>query len=150
MRLSISTIVDLDYLSVKQQFDASLLKKLSPPFPKVSILRFDGIRAPDQVVMELDFLFFKQRWEGKIVEDFLDENEFRFVDVGVKLPFFLKEWQHTHRLINQGNRTLIKDEIQYKSGNKIFTVLLYPVMVLQFLYRKPIYKRLLSRKRKLA
>jgi ligand-binding SRPBCC domain-containing protein len=150
MRLSISTIVDLDYLSVKQQFDASLLKKLSPPFPKVTILRFDGIRKSDEVAMELDFLFFKQRWEGKIIEDFLDEQEFRFVDVGVKLPFFLTEWQHTHRLVNKGGRTLIRDEVRYESGSRVFSVLLYPVMLLQFLYRKPIYKRLLSRKRKLA
>jgi len=141
-----STLVDQDFLSVKEQFNAELLKSLSPPFPKVTIRRFDGIHTGDKVSMELDFVFFKQQWDGDIIDDRQTDQEFYFIDIGTKLPFFLKTWQHRHRLINKGEQTLIVDEIDYQSNNKLMTILFYPAMVLQFLYRKPIYKRIFAKK----
>jgi len=147
MKISISTLVDQDFLSVKKEFNANLLKTLSPPFPKVTIMRFDGIETSDEVGMELDFLFFKQTWDGEIIDHLQTENEFYFVDRGTMLPFFLKSWQHKHRLINKGEQTLIVDEINYRSINRVMTVLLYPVMIGQFLYRKPIYKKFFSKKK---
>jgi len=150
MKISISTLVDQDFLLVKNQFNSQLLKTLSPPFPKVTIKRFDGISTSDLVSMELDFIFFKQIWDGEIIDHRHTEEEFYFIDKGTKLPFFLSSWQHKHRLINKGDQTLIVDEIEYKSSNKLMTLVLYPVMIGQFLYRKPIYKRFFSKKKVLS
>jgi ligand-binding SRPBCC domain-containing protein len=150
MKISIATLVDQDFLSVKKAFNAHLLKTLSPPFPKVTIKRFDGISTSDEVSMELDFIFFKQTWDGEIIDHRQTDQEFYFVDIGTKLPFFLKSWQHKHRLINKGNQTLIVDEINYRSINRVMTLLFYPVMIGQFLYRKPIYKKFFAKKNKSA
>jgi len=147
MKISISTLVDQDFISVKKEFNANLLKRLSPPFPKVTIKRFDGISTSDLVSMELDFLFFKQTWDGEIIDHRQSDDEFYFIDKGTRLPFFLKTWQHKHRLIYRGDQTLIVDEIEYTSSNRLMTLVLYPVMIGQFLYRKPIYKRFFSKKR---
>lgn len=146
MKISISTLVDQDFLSVKKEFNAQLLKTLSPPFPLVTIKKFGGISTSDEVSMELDFLFFKQTWDGVIIDHKQTDEEFYFIDKGTKLPFFLKNWQHKHRLINKGLQTLIIDEIDYTSSNKLTTLLLYPIMIGQFLYRKPIYKRYFGKK----
>ena len=146
MKISVSTLVDQDFISVKKEFNAQLLKRLSPPFPKVTIKKFDGISTSDLVSMELDFLFFKQTWDGEIIDHRHSDDEFYFIDKGIRLPFFLKSWQHKHRLINKGEQTLIVDEIDYRSSNRLLTILFYPVMLGQFWYRKPIYKRYFSKK----
>jgi ligand-binding SRPBCC domain-containing protein len=142
MKINIETKVDQNYLAVKEGFDETLFTKLSPPFPPVKLLRFDGSKKGDIVSLELNFLLFKQKWTSEIIEDNTTSKEFYFVDKGVQLPFFLKEWQHRHRLIKVGDNTVIRDEITYKGAFGIFTVLLYPALYLQFLYRKPIYKKI--------
>lgn len=142
MKINIETKVDLDYLTVKEGFNETLFTKLSPPFPPVKLLRFDGSKKGDIVSLELNFLLFRQKWTSEIIEDKTTSKEFYFVDKGVQLPFFLKEWHHKHRLVKEGDNTLIRDEISYTGGNGIFTVLLYPALYLQFLYRKPIYKKI--------
>lgn len=146
MKINLSTPVEQDYLSVKDGFNESLFKKLSPPFPPVKLLRFDGSSKGDLVILELNFIFFKQKWESEITEDNTDSNEFYFIDEGVKLPFFLGKWKHKHRIIKSESGTEIKDEIEYKGPNKLMTVLLYPALYLQFLYRKPIYKKIFKLK----
>jgi ligand-binding SRPBCC domain-containing protein len=142
MKINIETQVQQDYLKVKEGFNETLFTKLSPPFPPVKLLRFDGSKKGDFVSLELNFLFFKQKWTSEITEDKTTEQEFYFIDEGVELPFFLKEWQHKHRIINSGEGCIIRDEITYKSGFSLLTLLLYPALYIQFLYRKPIYKKL--------
>jgi ligand-binding SRPBCC domain-containing protein len=142
MKINIETQVQQDYLKVKEGFNETLFTKLSPPFPPVKLLRFDGSKKGDFVSLELNFLFFKQKWISEITEDKTTEQEFYFIDEGVELPFFLKEWQHKHRIINSGEGCIIRDEITYKSGFSLLTLLLYPALYIQFLYRKPIYKKL--------
>ncbi|WP_194775459.1 SRPBCC family protein [Pararhodonellum marinum] len=144
MKIKIETKVDQPYLQVKEGFDKDLFNKLSPPFPPVKLLRFDGSSKGDIVSLELNFIFFKQVWTSEITYDRTDENEFVFVDEGIKLPFFLKSWKHRHRLINLGLGTVIRDEIEYKAPFKLLTILLYPALFLQFWYRKPIYKKYFS------
>jgi ligand-binding SRPBCC domain-containing protein len=142
MKINIETKVDQNYLTVKEGFNETLFTKLSPPFPPVKLLRFDGSKKGDIVTLELNFLLFKQKWTSEITEDKTTSKEFFFVDKGVELPFFLKEWQHRHRLIKAGENTVIRDEITYQGTFGILTVLLYPALYLQFLYRKPIYKKI--------
>jgi ligand-binding SRPBCC domain-containing protein len=146
MKLTLQTRVEQDYLSVKKGFDQTLFQKLSPPFPPVKLLRFDGSSTGDLVVLELNFLFFKQRWTSAITEDSTDEKEFYFIDEGIELPFFLKTWRHKHRVIQDGTGSLIRDEINYTAPFGWMTVLLYPTLLAQFAFRIPIYKRLFKTK----
>ena len=147
MRIIISTTVNQHYLYVMKGFNEDLFRSLSPPFPPVKLLRFDGSKKGDLVSLELNFLLFKQVWTSEITEDFSGEREIYFVDKGVKLPFFLGTWEHKHRIINRGDsETEIRDEITFQGSSQLLTPLLYPILYLQFLYRKPIYKRIFARK----
>lgn len=143
MHVKITTQVNQDYVSVMQGFTKTLFMKLNPPFPPVKLLRFDGCKKGDVVLLELNFIFFKQRWESLIVEDDLTDEEFYFIDEGKKLPFFLKYWRHRHRhrILKRGNHTEIVDDITFLSPFWVTDFLLYPVLWLQFWYRKPIYKK---------
>ena len=141
MKINIETAVEQDFLQVKEGFNETLFTKLSPPFPPVKLLRFDGSKKGDLVTLELDFLLFKQKWTSLITEDHTDEKEFFFVDQGIELPFFLKEWKHKHRIIKNGSGSIIRDEITFKANPGLSAIFLYPAMYLQFLYRNPIYKK---------
>jgi ligand-binding SRPBCC domain-containing protein len=142
MRLHLQTAVACSYLEVKAGFTESLFAKLAPPFPPVKVLRFDGCKAGDTVDLELNFIFFKQKWTSKITEDYCDAAEFSFVDEGILLPFFLGKWRHCHRILAQPSGSVISDEIEFEGAFSWMTPLLYPVLWLQFWYRKPIYRRI--------
>lgn len=145
MQIKLETTVEQGYLDVKARFNESLFKKLSPPFPPVKLLRFDGSEKGDLVTLELNFIFFKQKWTSEITEDNTSDLEFYFIDQGMELPFFLKKWQHKHRVISTGIGSIIRDEIEYEAPFGILTYLLYPALWLQFAYRKPIYKKIFKR-----
>ncbi len=142
MKLIIKTKVAKDIQSVWQGFDETLFTKLSPPFPPVKLLRFDGSLKGDKVALELNFLFFKQVWESLITDQNESEKEIYFVDEGMKLPFFLKKWTHKHRIIKDGNGSIIADEIEFEAPLPGMSLLLYPTLWLQFAYRKPIYQNI--------
>jgi ligand-binding SRPBCC domain-containing protein len=144
MKIIIETPVNQDYLQVKEGFNETLFKKLSPPFPPVKLLRFDGSTKGGLVTLELNFIFFKQKWTSEIMEDQTTDKEFYFIDKGIELPFFLKNWTHKHRIVKDGENSIIRDEIDYQAPFWILTLLLYPAMLLQFAYRKPIYKKIFS------
>lgn len=146
MKITIKTHVEQDYLSVKEGFNESLFTKLSPPFPPVKLVRFDGSEKGDLVSLELNFIFFRQKWVSEITEDKTTAEEFYFIDQGVELPFFLKFWRHKHRVIKEGEKSIIQDEISFKAPFFLLTLLLYPAMLLQFGYRIPIYKKIFKKK----
>ncbi|WP_114748405.1 SRPBCC family protein [Pleomorphovibrio marinus] len=142
MKIKISTPVQQHYLKVKALFDENLFKVLNPPFPPVKLLRFDGSDIGDTVVLELNFILFKQKWVSKITDNKTSDNEFYFIDKGVELPFFLGSWEHKHIIIRKGeNESEIRDEIEYEGKMGLMSILLYPLLYGQFLYRRPIYKR---------
>lgn len=141
MKITIETQVDQGYLEVRSGFGEALFKKLSPPVPPVKVLRFDGLENGDLVILELNFIFFRQRWTSQITEAHTSDLEFYFVDEGVELPFFLKRWKHKHRVISTGTRSVIRDEIEFEAPFRGLSFLLFPVLWLQFFYRRPIYRR---------
>jgi ligand-binding SRPBCC domain-containing protein len=95
--------------------------------------------------LELNFLLFKQKWTSLITEDKTDENEFYFVDEGLILPFFLGKWRHKHRIISTLTGSVIRDEIDFSGPVAWMTPLLYPVLWIQFWYRKPIYRKIFKK-----
>ncbi len=146
-RIQIETIVDADLATVLNSLNLELFRRLNPPFPPVKILQFDGTEKGGITHLSLNFLLFKQEWISENVESgFLEDGLFQFVDEGRKLPFFLKFWRHTHRfeeIRTHGSRvqTRILDSIQYQ-GRGIQGLFLQPILKMQFLFRKPVYKSL--------
>ncbi len=140
MQLKVKTVVSADLKTVKEGFTQELFLALNPPFPKVKLARFDGCKKGDKVSLVLNFLLFKQHWNSDIIEDKQTEKKWLFVDVGVKLPFFLKKWRHQHEVISNHKGSTIVDDINYTTGTILTDLLMWPLMAGQFLYRKPIYK----------
>jgi ligand-binding SRPBCC domain-containing protein len=141
MKLKISTEVGQSLPQVISGFNEALFQKLSPPFPKVILKRFDGSLKGDIVSLELDFFVFKQMWTSEITSSISTPEKFEFVDKGIELPFFLKSWQHRHSILLEKGIVSIVDDIDFSSSFSFFDYLLYPVMYLQFYFRKPVYKK---------
>jgi len=144
MKIRIETLVEQDIASVWKKFNQQLFLKLNPPFPPVKLLRFDGCIKGDKVQLELNFIFFKQEWHSLITENEEREQQIYFIDEGTRVPFFLKTWEHRHILNKNGEGTCIVDDISFTTPFLILDWLMYPVMYLQFLYRKPIYQKYFS------
>ena len=141
MNIKISTKVNQSLLKVWEGFDLELFSKLAPPFPPVVVKEFGGCLRGDKVHLELNFLLFKQDWISDIIEQKRTESEIYFIDEGTKLPFFLSYWQHRHRMVKNDEGTVIIDDITFRTPSILTDYLFYPLMYLQFLYRKPIYKK---------
>ena len=140
MKLKIRTTVDNSMKNVFDGFTEDLFIKLSPPFPKVKVLKFDGSEVGDEVHLEIDFLFFKQKWVSIIVESGDSDHEIYFVDEGEEMPFFMKYWRHKHRVLAKKKQSIIEDDITFNTSSIIGDVLFFPALLLQFLYRIPVYK----------
>jgi len=147
MYLKISTVVEAPFEKVKNGFDRELFQQLNPPFPPVKLLRFDGSKKGDLVSLQLNFLFFKQQWTSEITEDHEDKEQFYFIDQGTKLPFFLKKWRHKHFVNRKAKGAEIVDDIYFRTPFLFLDFIMYPVLWLQFMYRKPVYKKYFSEKR---
>jgi ligand-binding SRPBCC domain-containing protein len=141
MKIKVSTQVASSWKKVLAGFNESLFKSLNPPFPPVKVMRFDGCKTNHRVELELNFFLFKQYWHALIISHLELDKGFVFVDIGKKLPFFLKSWKHTHSILEEGNGTQIIDDIEYSTGTLLSDLIFYPILYLQFLYRKPVYKR---------
>ena len=142
MHLIVRTDVNQPLKQVAAGFNEKLLKALAPPFPPMKLQRFDGSKKGDIVAMELQLGFMKQRWVSEITDHGETDKEWYFVDEGRVLPKPLKYWRHRHRLLSlpQGGTRII-DDLTYSSGNRFLDLVLYPAMLAQFIYRKPIYKK---------
>ncbi|MFH6983272.1 SRPBCC family protein [Marinoscillum luteum] len=146
MRILVSTRVQASCQVVKSGFTEQLFLSLNPPFPPVKLLRFDGCEKGDWVTLELNFLLFRQQWISEITEVSEEAGSWNFVDIGRKLPFFLKTWKHRHSVKQVGEGAEIVDAIRFTTGSLVSDLLLYPILWVQFLYRKPIYKRWFNKK----
>jgi ligand-binding SRPBCC domain-containing protein len=142
---SISTPIQASLSHVKELFTADLLLRLSPPFPRVSLQRFDGCKKDDNVILEINLVFTKVTWSSLITEDKLTADEWFFIDEGVKMPFGLHYWQHKHRVkkINEESCEII-DEISFDTRNEFLNYLLFPFLWGMVFYRKPFYQKYLS------
>ena len=60
MKLKIQTSVAKNYQQVWEGFTEDLFNQLSPPFPPVKVIQFDGCHKGDIVELELNFLLFNE------------------------------------------------------------------------------------------
>ncbi len=139
MKIIIKTSVEQSVSNVWEQFDRNLLLKLSPPFPKIQIITF-GRNFGDKVTIEMKIFFIKLLWISKITEIVDLPTQKYFIDEGEKLPFFLKYWKHQHIIEESENQTTIVDKIEFNTGTILTDYIFYPILYLQFIYRKPIYR----------
>ena len=140
MKIKLKTRVQSPFIQVLEGFDNALLNKLNPPFPPVKLLKYEGNEPGNRVELELNFILFKQRWISEITYFNHDKEHYEFVDEGIKLPFFLNSWKHRHKLVNIGGEgTDIIDDINFTAPVGL-TLIIFPLIWLQFVYRKPIYK----------
>ncbi len=147
LKFSLQTTINATIDEVWKQFDKDLLEKLSPPFPIISISTFDGCEINDKVVIDMNFLITKTSWSSLIIENQNSENEKFFVDQGIKMPFGLTYWKHKHGLIKKNSTTtIILDAIEFETPSIILDYILFPLFYGMILYRKPLYKKLLSTK----
>ncbi|AUD02851.1 SRPBCC family protein [Spirosoma pollinicola] len=146
MHIFLETKVDQSLPAVWAGFNRTLFERLSPPFPPVKVVRFDGCLQGDIVHLQLNFLLFRQDWISRIIDQQTSVEEIFFVDKGIKLPFFLTYWQHHHRLQrsfdDSSDKTIVIDDITFKTPFLLTDYLLYPILWIQFAYRKPIYRRM--------
>lgn len=140
MNLRIITIVQQDYKTVFGKFDLALFRKLKPPLVKMSILRFDGCKAGDEVILDMKVLWKTQHWHAMITENFENENMIYFTDIGKVLPKPLTYWKHKHIIEKCVDSSEIIDDICYETGSKILDLMLFPLVFMQFFHRKRIYK----------
>lgn len=145
MRIVLETKVEQDHAQVFAGFTEELFLKLAPPGIPIKLQRFDGCKKGDVVHLQLNFLLFKQDWISDITDAGRSESEHFFIDKGRKLPFFLKTWEHHHRIVKDGSGSRIVDDFRYTAPLGL-TWLLRPVLWLQFAYRKPIYRKVFRKK----
>jgi ligand-binding SRPBCC domain-containing protein len=149
MTINIETSVNQSVAQVWEKFDEKLLMQLSPPFPPVRLISF-GQKIGEKVTLELNFFILRQLWVSKITDFYYTVNEIYFIDEGEQLPFFLTYWKHKHRIVkneasSDGTGSIIVDEIEFRTPTILTDYIFYPILYLQFLYRKPIYKKIFNK-----
>ena len=145
MQLHLKTPVQQDYMAVFNAFDEQLFRKLSPPYPRLKLLRFDGSKPSDVVEVELQTGLKSFRWTSLITERDITEAAAYFIDEGQVLPPPLRHWHHKHLIVKNGSGAIIHDIITYSTGTKLLDMLLYPLMKFQFGMRKPVYQKVFRR-----
>ena len=153
MRLSFTTTVGQSYHDVVAGFTLELFQKLTPTFPPVKVVRYDGCKKGDEVHIEMvvPVLNRTELWvsritkAGEITSHDVFADEWFFIDEGVKLPFFLTAWRHVHRVVKGENGgAVIIDDIEYRAPwYLLFGVHL--VLSAQFAARQPIYQEYFKR-----
>jgi ligand-binding SRPBCC domain-containing protein len=142
MKLIVETPINRSAEEVWNGFTEKLFLKLSPPFPKLKLNRFDGCKVGDEVHLELDFGIYSSKWTSYIVEQANTESEIYFIDTAEDLPFPLKTWKHQHRIKKVSeNSCIIIDDIDYYTSSKVLDAIIYPGMWAQFAYRSPVYRK---------
>lgn len=141
MQFTITTRVEQPCKTVFNGFNRDLFLALKPPFVPMRLLRFDGCNTGDEVHLHLGF---GQEWISVITESGSTPTGFYFIDEGKKLPFFLHSWKHKHSITaatDNPAESIITDNITFQSHNALLTRLLYPLLYVQFAWRKPVYRQ---------
>ncbi len=130
--------------AVLNGFTKDFFLKLAPPFPRLTLLQFDGSEKGNEIHLELNMFVAKKKWISLVTENGSSEKISYFIDEGNLLPPPLKYWQHRHILHQSGTSVIIEDNVTYSTKSRLLNAFLLPFFYLLFLYRKPIYKKKFS------
>lgn len=130
---------------VWSQFNEELLKKISPPFPSVQIIRFDGCSKGDLVILEINLLIHKVIWSSHITHSKQDTIKSIFIDEGIRVPFGIKKWKHEHSIVKIDDaHCYIQDFVTFKTAFTFLDLIIFPFLWGMMFYRKPFYKKYLT------
>lgn len=141
MDLVLSTKVTSDPSDVYSSFNEELFLALVPPGTKIKQLSFGGSTTGDVVELRLSSFGVPQHWLTHITAHGEKDGGYYFIDEGQTLPFFLSSWRHQHIIRATDDGSEIVDHISFKTPWWLPVLLMWPVLYLQFAYRKPIYQR---------
>lgn len=147
MKIFLPTEINNDLHTTFRLFNEDLFKALKPPAVGLKVLRFDGCKKGDEVHLEISVGPLKQKWVSLITDDSVSDDVCYFIDEGGKLPPPLKSWKHIHRIRKVDDQNcVIEDDIEFSTGNSFLDRMIYPVLLMQFKARKPVYQKLLNKK----
>lgn len=90
--------------------DAQNLPRISPPYPMIKILSGETrVVAGAEFRIELNFVVFRTLWLTRVERV---EPDGSFVDTFSGGVF--RHWRHTHRFLQDGDGTLIIDDVTYE------------------------------------
>jgi hypothetical protein len=146
MKIVLKSRVRKDFSIVADGFNEALFRFLLPPFGLASLVRYDGQKPGDIVHIRFRPPLFND-FKVVIRDVWTGPREYRFVDRGLTMPFRMKFWQHTHRVVSLGeHQTALVDMIEYQTPWWLLDLLIYPLLFLFFLPRTwqyaSYYKRL--------
>ncbi|OLS35967.1 hypothetical protein BTR22_13330 [Alkalihalophilus pseudofirmus] len=81
-------------------------------FPTITLHSDPETRKGNTIRMKMGLGPVKADWHSYIQE--VKPHEY-FVDVGVKLPYPLKSWRHTHSFVKREDSTVMKDLVEIQS-----------------------------------
>ena len=145
MHLKFENTVLYPYEFVVSHIGREMFVALNPPWSSMELLKFDGTKVSDEVHLNLKLGFVSVPWVSKIVQSELNDIEFNFIDIGVKMLPGMKSWHHHHHFRKVGeNKTLIVDDVNFESGNYFLDVFYRNIIKVQFYYRKYAYSNFLK------
>ena len=141
MKLKFETIVNKNFLEIKNGFNRELFLFLKPPGVSVELERFDGCSPGNEVHLLLNTVGLKQNWRSLITAESQTEKEWSFIDEGKLLPWPLSTWKHHHRVVFLDDQSSkIIDDITYGCSPSLMGPLMYPVLWASFAVRPAKYK----------
>ncbi|MCL7747141.1 SRPBCC family protein [Halalkalibacter alkaliphilus] len=106
------TVIDAPIEAVWTFFStAENLAKITS-FPRVTILSNPETVEGNTIKMKLHFAGLYVNWTSKVT---YVQAPNCFIDKGVKLPFPITEWRHTHSFTENGSRTIMEDIVMFNA-----------------------------------
>jgi len=133
--------------TVVKEFENLDFVKYLVKFQPVKIIKWEGVNDGCKAVFKIWFLFwhyFKVKHNSYSKRD----DYLFFIDKGFELPLGLLEWEHKHTVFCENNNTFINDDIVFKHRNKIFGIILYPILISPIFLRKILYPMYFNNNRK--
>lgn len=142
------TTIQAPFKKVCGGFNKELFDFLMPPLSLARIARYEGQNPGD--IIDLKFnVPFMGNWVVIIKESWLSHREYGFIDRGLKVPFGIVYWKHSHRIVARNNTSsFIIDEIEFETNWKLQDYLLYLPILMIFYPRKFLYQKYYRQLRK--
>ena len=145
MNLKIKIFLPYNPDKIYAHFSRDLFLALAPPLSGIKLIRYDGSTPGSFVELQMGPTLFNIKWVSKITDEYVSPEKIWFQDEGKVLPFFLSYWKHKHIIEGKNQKSYIIEDINYKTGTLFTDILLYPLLYLQFAYRKYAYPHYFSK-----
>jgi ligand-binding SRPBCC domain-containing protein len=148
MQLTITTRVKGHYKDIFTKFDRELFEALKPIGVGLDLLRFDGSKKGDFVMLRITPPFFSKgiTWLSEITDNHNGSDYQYFTDEGRTLPWPLVSWRHRHivKKIDEEHSWII-DDISYKTPNVWLDYMVYPALYFTFYQRVFVYRKFFAK-----